>query len=97
MAKPTKIDQELPPAMKELIREAFGVKPREIPPLAQQVAQVEERAAKAISLAGEILATLVLEENQHYFAKFPDDWHMMVHSWRMRFHVLRPTQEGETQ
>ncbi len=50
-------------------------------PITKQVRVLESRCHKITRLLKHILATLMLEGNQHLFAQMPEDWHLLVKSW----------------
>ena len=57
-------------------------------PIADSVRALEERCQMAISLVGEILATLQLEGNAHLFNDFPDDWSSLVDNWQRSIQAI---------
>lgn len=66
-----------------------------LPPVVEQVRRMEAQRRKAVELLGEILATLLLEGNQHVFKDAPEDWHTLVKSWRSRYSRLKTEGDGE--
>lgn len=82
---------DVPPYLQaqNFFAEAFGLLKAEASPLVKQVVQVEERAEKAMQLAGDILATMRLEGNQYLFEQMPEDWQILVESWLRRYRRLK--------
>jgi hypothetical protein len=56
--------------------------------VAPQVAKLEHGYRKCKSLCAEILASLTLKGNAHWFEGFPDDWWMRVEAWQARLKAL---------
>ena len=64
-------------------------KQESLPPVVEQVKQMETQRQKAVELLGEVLATLLPEGNQYLFEHAPEDWHTLVESWRKRYSRLK--------
>ena len=54
-------------------------------PITKQVAALESGHHKLAMLLKHILATLMLEGNQHLFDQMPEDWHLMVKAWHEQY------------
>jgi len=56
--------------------------------MAPAVAQLEMDYRKLKKLCQEIMASLTLPDNAHWFSGLPDDWFMHVNAWKQRLEAL---------
>ena len=68
-----------------------NVNEQRIPPksLSEKVRQLEEHYKSALTLLGEIIATLTLEQNQECFEPLPEVFHTCVELWEQRLQKLK--------
>jgi hypothetical protein len=64
--------------------------------LSSSVMKLENRHEKAISLLGEIIATLSLPQNQEYFVDFDERWSDLIESWRSHCKTLGVYKDDES-
>jgi hypothetical protein len=60
----------------------------EATPVANQVAALERSLFKCRALCVEIVTTLTIEGNAHWFRDLPEGWEHLVTAWKKRLEAL---------
>lgn len=64
--------------------------PAENTPISILVGEIEQRCVDLERLLGEIIATLNLEGNTHWFSEMPEDWFDLIGLWTEQWRNLTP-------
>lgn len=83
------------PEVRQRFIETLGImmQPNPAGPITELVATLESKHRNAITLLKHMLATLMLEGNQHLFAQMPEDWRLLVKSWYEQYQTLEGANE----